>query len=395
MAVIKKLTCNSCHNAREVSVQLRPKDMTACPKCGSLDRTYDAKWTVYLLLVDENGGKYRYRKAWSELKSDAVLHEASMKLSKARGERQKKDTPYTFEMAASFFETWVASKLGEKLLSGGMAKSYVSRLSVHLKPYFKGADIRFLTETDVEAYRACRRGCIPVPAPASINREVATLKRMTSLLYKRKLIQHDPLDGIEMLKEDNVRDQVLTPAQLEAMVSECDRMAYCPRHKKEFRVYPEHLKVAVLIGLNTGLRIDGVLTLRWEEIDWTRGEIKKVVKGGRELRIPINPTLNRALLEWRGLQRVVKTYVIPSPKKDDAHMLITSNFGFKRLCAAVGIIDFTFHQLRHQFATYFIMHTKDINLCAKILGHSTTYITERYSHLVEGEAEKAMRTFTI
>jgi len=395
MAVIKKLTCNACAKVAEVDVQFKPKDIPPCPKCGSTDRTYGAKWIVYLSLIDETGATYRYRKSWSILKSDAIAHEAEMKVSKARGERQKKDVAYTFEMAAPFFETWVTSKLGEKLLSSGSAKSYISRLNVHLKPYFRGKDVRYLTETSIEEYRSHRRAAIPQPKPASINREVATLKRMTSLLYKRRLILHDPLDGIEMLPEDNLREEVLTPGQVEGMYQECDRIAYSSRLKKDFRVYPPHLKIAVLIGLNTGMRIDGVLTLKWSEIDWDRQEIKKVVKGGKERRIPITPLLGEQLTAWREEQAIIKTYVIPSPKKADSHILITSNFGFKRMCEAIGIMDFTFHQLRHQFATYFIAHTKDIHLCAKILGHSTTYMTERYGHLIEGEAEKAMKTFTI
>lgn len=395
MAVIKRLTCSACQNVREVSQQVKTKDMQPCPKCGSKNRVYDDKWTVRLELIDEQGKRYRYNKAFSTLKSEAVTHEAEMKISKARGERQHKDVPYTFEMAALFFETWISSKVGDNGITKGTGNMYISRLNFHLKPYFKGMDIRFLTETDVEKYRSTRFTSIPTPKPASINREIATLKRMTSLLYRRRLIKHDPMDGIAMLKENNKREQVLTQTQVASMLAECDRIAYSPRLKKDFSVYPAHLKIAVLIALNTGLRIDGVLTLKWEEVDWDRREIKKVVKGGKEVRVPMSPVLHDALLAWRQGQNPVGVYVLPSPIIPDKPMLITSKFGFQRLCKSLGLDDFTFHQLRHTFATYFISHTKNINLCAQILGHSTTQMTQRYSHIVDGEAKAAMDTFTI
>lgn len=410
MSVIKKLTC-ICGNVREVSTQVKPKDMTPCLKCGSKERAYDAKWTVRLELLDEQGRKYRYSKAWSVLKAEAVAHEAELKAAKSKGDRRGKDKPFVFEDAAVFFETWVASKLVEKTIADGTAKMYLSRLDCWLRPYFKGMDIRNLTETDIELYRTARlKGRVSpsgpnprlkaFPRPATVNREVSTLKRITSLLYKRRLIPSDPLHGIGELPEDNERDQVLTVGQIESMYAESGRMApYC-RRKAERNVYPKHLLLAVTIGLNTGLRIDGVLTLRWSEINWDTLEIVKIVKGrrvkgGKQVRIPMNQKLTSALLAWRDSQLVLHEYVITSPRLVGRPIRVSSDFGFKSMCKAIGLNDFTFHQLRHQFATYFISRTKDIHLCSMILGHSTTYMTERYGHLVREAAKMAMNTFEL
>ena len=367
-----------------------------CPKCGSLNRVYDAKWTVRVELLDVNGNKIRYNKAFSESKAEAVANEGKLKAGRYAGERVegKKDI-FSFEDACLFFESWLTSKVGDKGITEGTGRMYSSRLNFHLKPYFKGVDVRKLTETDVEKYRAFRFSSTPKPKPASINREIATLKRMTSLLYKRRMIPTDPLDGIEMLKEDNRREQVLTPQQIEAMLEECDRIAWSPRLQKEFRVYPEHLTLAVLIALNTGLRIDGVLTLKWQEVALVERIITKRVKGSKLVRVPMNQKLYDVLIAWRDSRQTVGVYVIPSPKFPDRPMLITGNFGFKRMCRTLGLDDFTFHQLRHQFVTYFIQHTRDISLCSKIVGHSTTTMTERYSHLIEEKAKAAMETFTI
>ena len=403
MSVIKKLTC-ICGNVREVSTQVKLKDMQPCVKCGSKDRTYDDKWTVRLKLTDALGKEYRYNKAYSALKAEAVAHEAEQKAAKHRGERRSKDTPFTMEQAAAFFETWVASKLVEKTITSGTACMYISRLDRWIKPYFKGVDIRNLTETDIELYRTMRltgrympdhtQRLKAIATPATVNRDISTIKRMTSLLYKRRLIQVDPLHGIGMLKEDNIRDQVLSPEKIQEMITECGRMGKT-RDGKVFSIYKPHLRIAVLIGLNTGLRLSGVLTLKWSEINWSELEIRKVVKGGKAVRIPINPTLQSVLLTWRDAQDDITGYVIPSPSFPGRAIRISSDFGFKGMCKAIGLDDFTFHQLRHQFATYFIMKTKNLPLCSKILGHSNSYMTERYFHLIASEAKEAMDTFTI
>jgi integrase len=394
MSVTKVLKCK-CGCRREMSQQLKPKDIPPCPQCGALDRVYDEKWTVKLALVDEMGQKYRYNKAYSVLKAEAVAHEAELIAAKSRGDRQTKDCAFTFERGATFFEAWVTSKVGEKAITDGTGKMYLSRLRCHLTDYFKGVDLRYLTETDVEMYRKSRRESASKPKPASLNREVATLKRMTSILYKRRMIQADPLAGIEMLKEDNRREQVLTPEQITAMLDECDRIAFSPRLQKNYRVYPAHLKIAVLLALNTGLRIAGVLTLKWSELDWDNRSFRKIVKGGKEVMVPMTPVLHDTLREWQDGQDGNEIYILPSPRIKGQPMLITSKIGFQRMCRAIGLDDFTFHQLRHQFATYFIAATKNIPLCSKILGHSSVTMTERYSHLIESEARVAMDNFRI
>ena len=54
---------------------------------------------------------------------------------------------------------------------------------------------------------------------------------------------------------------------------------------------------------------------------------------------------------------------------------------FKTILEQVGIEDFRFHDLRHTFASWYMMNGGDLYELAKILGHSNIKMTERYAKL--------------
>ena len=49
--------------------------------------------------------------------------------------------------------------------------------------------------------------------------------------------------------------------------------------------------------------------------------------------------------------------------------------------ARAGIEDFRFHDLRHTFASHFIMRGGDLLTLKEILGHSSLKMVQRYTHL--------------
>jgi len=174
------------------------------------------------------------------------------------------------------------------------------------------------------------------------------------------------------------------------------------------KLAPKHLLPIVTLMLNTGLRIEGVLTLRWEEIKWkagvsdeagnVSGEIQKIVKGSKKVHIPMTTELRESLTQWRikdGVQKVTG-WVFPSTKKPDSHMLVTSNFGLGAALSRAGIKDCTNHTLRHTFATRFLeQFPEHIETLRDILGHSSSYITRRYAHLTAKTKHLTMAGFKV
>ena len=55
-----------------------------------------------------------------------------------------------------------------------------------------------------------------------------------------------------------------------------------------------------------------------------------------------------------------------------------------------GIEDFTFHDLRHTFASHLVMRTGGLKALQEILGHKTIEMTMKYAHLSQMHKREAM-----
>jgi integrase len=56
---------------------------------------------------------------------------------------------------------------------------------------------------------------------------------------------------------------------------------------------------------------------------------------------------------------------------------------FETILTTAGIENFRFHDLRHTFASWYMMNGGDLYELAKILGHSNIKMTERYAKLAK------------
>ena len=106
-----------------------------------------------------------------------------------------------------------------------------------------------------------------------------------------------------------------------------------------------------------------------------------VVKGkGNKVRtIPLNETALNILKERLKTRYLRSDFVFPSSKgtKIQKSRLIKA---FKKAVTQAGIFDFTFHDLRHTFATRLAQAGIDLYAISKLLGHKDISTTQRYAH---------------
>lgn len=64
---------------------------------------------------------------------------------------------------------------------------------------------------------------------------------------------------------------------------------------------------------------------------------------------------------------------------------------FERVVRQAGLGDFTFHDLRHTFASRLVMAGVDLLTVKALMGHKDISMTLRYTHLSSDHKQRAVR----
>ena len=62
---------------------------------------------------------------------------------------------------------------------------------------------------------------------------------------------------------------------------------------------------------------------------------------------------------------------------------------FRRLVRRLGLLEVSFHTLRHTFASHAVMNGVDLYTLARILGHRDIKMVQRYAHLAPAHLQAA------
>lgn len=244
------------------------------------------------------------------------------------------------------------------------------RISINrLKPYFKEKYIFEITPQMIECYKAKR---LKTVSPASVNRELATLKNMFTMAIKWRYLKTNPSKEVKSLKEPPGRVRYLKPEEVKALYESC----------------AGYLKSIVVTALNTGMRKGELQELKWANVDFRNQKITVINAKNNESRIiPINKTLYN---ELHPLSKSSKGEYIFSDRNGRPYGDIKKSF-LKALEKA-KINDFRFHDLRHTFGSYLVMQGVDLKTVQQILGHKDIRMTMRYAHLSPEYVQKAVET---
>ncbi|MCY3829126.1 MAG: tyrosine-type recombinase/integrase [Rhodospirillaceae bacterium] len=141
---------------------------------------------------------------------------------------------------------------------------------------------------------------------------------------------------------------------------------------------------AVRLLLLTGCRRNEILTLRWDDVDRTAGELRlRETKTGPR-RVPLTPAVERVLT--RIPRAGGNPWVIAGGKAEGRLTRIDPLWN--RLRARAGLEDVRLHDLRHSFASQALATGEGLPVIARLLGHRTVMTTVKYAHLAR-DTERA------
>lgn len=155
-----------------------------------------------------------------------------------------------------------------------------------------------------------------------------------------------------------------------------------------------------VVMLYSGLRPIELHNLRW--IDITENSIRvlrevKTVKGKTRI-ISLSSHIKKALEEIRPDNALPSDLIFPPTKRKNGETSIEISDTFDRVVKKLGFNDgvtnkndrIVAYSLRHTFASWLVQKGVPLYTVAKLMGHSTTTITERYAHLAPSDMSQAI-----
>lgn len=132
-----------------------------------------------------------------------------------------------------------------------------------------------------------------------------------------------------------------------------------------------------------GLRLSECLSLKTEDIDSSRMLIRIKGKGNKYRNVPLPEHIVQLLrIYWR--RERPRSLLFPSRKSGCPIAQTTINHVLKDACKQAGITKkVTVHTLRHSYATHLLENGVDIRIIQGALGHRSSKITIRYTHLTD------------
>ena len=208
-------------------------------------------------------------------------------------------------------------------------------------------------------------------------RIISGIKSFFGFLRLEQLIETDPSEWIDTPKLGVKLPDVLTIAEIEAMVESCDLSQ--PEGRRNRAI------IETLYGC--GLRVSELVGLRISDLYFSDGYILVEGKGGKQRLVPISENAVREIILYMEDRKELDI------KRGNENILFLNRRGtklsrvmifyiVKQACESCGIQKkVSPHTLRHTFATHLLEGGANLRAIQQMLGHESITTTEIYTHL--------------
>jgi integrase len=308
--------------------------------------------------------------------------EAAHRVRLARGEAGMAERPPVPTLAefAPRFESAIETLCAEKPDTVGFYKEKLRRLLDDRQ--LPGLRLNDIEEAEIDAYKQRRtrqdsRFGRPL-SPASVNRELATLRRLLRLAQEWKVLDRVP--RIRLLRGERNREFVLSHGL----------------EPKYLAAAPQPLKDVAILILETAVRPGEAVKLPWTDVYLEPAVHAKFgyisIRGGKSKNAKRNLSLTVRAAEMLRARRATteSPWVFPG---DSAEAPI---LGTSLAHQHEGVRDtlklsekFVVHSLRHTMLTRLGEAGTDAFTIMKIAGHSSVTVSQRYVHPTPEGMERA------
>ncbi|WP_207695857.1 hypothetical protein DOK67_0001426 [Enterococcus sp. DIV0212c] len=275
----------------------------------------------------------------------------------------------------NWLDYWLETVITTKVKPGTF-DSYKSKIDCHIRPTIGSIRLSDLNAAHINQFIRITQKKVSINSLHSVFRVLKT-----SLKYAEKLhfVRSSIYENIELPKVRKTRIVNISQFEHKLLVKEAKQSSD---------------GLAMLIALETGMRIGEIAGLKWEDIDFeskvlsvkrTLQRVKKHTEGGIKTHIieekPKSETSERTIPLSSGL---LEQLLNKSKHSNSAYVVAknqtyteprTIRYQFKRLLQKLKLVNCSFHALRHSFATRCLEKGVNIAVISSLLGHASTKMT--------------------
>lgn len=350
----------------------------------------DGRWEARIIFDYTPEGKACYRYLYGK-----TYQEARNKKNRMLAELQNSSMTRTFQRnylkitLDQVMEEWLESHRDS--LKESTYTTYVSLYERHLKPDLGNCRMTALTTEKIDAYlkeklksgRLDHRGGLSPKTVADIRSIL-----LMGLKFARSK-KYPCADSGEIFYPSMHSQEIQVLSKLE-------------QQKLEEAVFAANnsISAGILLALYSGLRIGEICALQWKDIRFEEKnlQISKTIIRIRNLdsdskqktKVIIDRPKTDTSIRTIPLPEFLIEYLEDFWKEDDTYLLTGTKYfmepriylrKYKEILTEAGLGDYTFHCLRHTFATRCVENGFDVKALSEILGHANVSTTlQRYVH---------------
>ena len=222
--------------------------------------------------------------------------------------------------------------------------------------------------------------------PSSIQRRLSALRSCYRFLFKRGLVERDPVHNLTAPKSERPLPAFIREEEMDRLLDTDGMFADTFEGRRD--------KLIISMFYETGLRLSELVGLNLRDVNLAAQSLKVLGKGNKERIVPFGDGLLHLINIYKGERAGIRV------QEADREALFVSAKG-KRLTGPsvrtmvkrqLGLVTEqrkrSPHVLRHTFATTMLNHEANLESVKELLGHEKLQTTEIYTHTTFEELKK-------
>lgn len=308
----------------------------------------------------------------------------------------------------SYFDEWEKSRTG--VIKDSSIKMNRSRYNNHIKSVLGETKLQKIEKREIVKLQ---QNLAQKLSASTTNSVIVLLKTVLNAAVDDEIIIKNPAASVKPLRMD---DRPKASETIHRALTREEPQAFIQEAKQEW------LYEFFCFSLCTGMRLNEIVALKWQDIDYINNviHVTKTVswkQGGgitetspksetSKRDIPMNDTIKKVLQMQRKKMAMIYGEIVA--RKMDSNIFIGSNGSravasstvafsinnvLKRLRQqGIEIERFTHHAFRDTFATRYIEEGGNMQTLQKILGHSSLAMTaDLYTHVLPNTKQQEMK----